>query len=189
MTIIYFVRHAEPNYANHNDRLRELTEKGLQDRKLVTEFLRDKEIDVILSSPYKRSIDTIKEFADQEGYAIHTIEEFRERKVDSEWIEDFTSFAKQQWADFNYKRLDGETLGEVQNRNICALNEVLTKYPNQNIVIGSHGTALSTIINYYDSKFGYEAFEEIRGLMPWVVKMTFEGTQCTSIESIPLVGK
>ena len=27
-TTIYFVRHAEPNYDNHDDRLRELSEKG-----------------------------------------------------------------------------------------------------------------------------------------------------------------
>lgn len=38
MTKVYYVRHAEPNYDNHDDALRELTLKGLDDRKLVTEF-------------------------------------------------------------------------------------------------------------------------------------------------------
>ena len=38
MTTIYFVRHAEPNYNNHDDILRELSEKGLKDRELVTDF-------------------------------------------------------------------------------------------------------------------------------------------------------
>ena len=42
MTIVYFVRHAEPNYKNHDDMSRELSDKGLIDRKLVTEFLADK---------------------------------------------------------------------------------------------------------------------------------------------------
>ena len=31
MTSIYFVRHAEPNYRNHDDLTRELSTKGLQD--------------------------------------------------------------------------------------------------------------------------------------------------------------
>ena len=31
MTNIYFVRHAEPNYSNHDDLTRELSTKGLQD--------------------------------------------------------------------------------------------------------------------------------------------------------------
>lgn len=33
MTTVFFVRHAEPNYKNHNDRLRELSPKGLRDKK------------------------------------------------------------------------------------------------------------------------------------------------------------
>ena len=65
MTTVYFIRHAEPNYDNHNDLLRELSSKGLEDRKLVTAFLADKNIDVILSSPYKRAIDTVRDFAEK----------------------------------------------------------------------------------------------------------------------------
>ncbi|WP_455716212.1 histidine phosphatase family protein [Anaerosporobacter sp.] len=184
MTTVYFVRHAEPNYSNHDDELRELTEKGLEDRKLVTEYLSDKSIDIILSSPYKRAVDTIMDFAKYYNHTIETIYDFRERKVDSVWIEDFTTFCKNQWRDFNYKYTDGETLAEVQKRNITALNLVLEEYTAKNIVIGSHGTALCTIINYYDSKFVYEDFEKIRCLMPWIVKFTFEGKQLITMESI-----
>lgn len=79
MTIIYFVRHAIPNFNNHDDLTRELSAQGLEDRKLVTNFLWDKKIDVVLSSPYKRAVDTIKEFADAKGIKIEQIEDFRER--------------------------------------------------------------------------------------------------------------
>ena len=68
MTVIYFVRHSEPNYENKNDSLRELTPKGLEDRKLVTEFLSDKNIDKVVSSSYKRAIDTVADFADRFGF-------------------------------------------------------------------------------------------------------------------------
>lgn len=50
MTTIYFVRHAESNLSNHDDKTRELSPKGLKDRKLVSEYLRDKEIEVVISS-------------------------------------------------------------------------------------------------------------------------------------------
>lgn len=147
MTIVYFIRHAQPNYNNYNDALRELTQKGLKDRELVTKFLEDKNIDVVLSSPYKRSIDTVKPFAEKYNLEIEVIDDFRERKVDSIWIEDFTAFCMKQWNDFSYKLSDGEALREVQERNIIALKNIIEKYPNKNIVIGSHGTAMSTIIN------------------------------------------
>lgn len=182
MTTIYFVRHAEPNYENHADALRELSTKGMQDRKFVTQFLSDKRIEVVLSSPYKRATDTVADFADTYGFEIKTIDNFKERKVDSVWIDDFTSFCRTQWADFNYKLSDGESLGDVQKRNILGLMNVLKDFKNKNIVIGSHGTALSTIINYYDKSFGYKSFEEIRTLMPWIVKFTFDDTNCNGIQ-------
>lgn len=186
MTTVYFVRHAEPNYDNRDDLTRELSEKGLADRRLVTEFLADKAIDAVLSSPYKRAVDTVKHFADSAGLDVLTVEDFRERRVDSVWIEDFSDFCRRQWSDFNYKLSDGEALCEVQERNISALSRVLSEYDGKNVVIGTHGTALSTIINHYDSSFGYEQFCEIKGLMPWVVRMEFEGQRLVKRESIDL---
>lgn len=186
MTTVYFVRHAEPNYENHDDWSRELSAKGLEDRKLVTAFLMDKEIDLVLSSPYRRAIDTVLDFAKRTGMGVTIVDEFKERRVDSGWIEDFDSFCKKQWEDFSYKLSDGECLKEVQNRNILALNRVLTSCEGKNIVIGSHGTALSTMIHHYDKSFGYSDFNEIRHLMPWVVKFTFEGTVCVNIQKYNL---
>jgi len=83
MTTVYFIRHAEPNYDNHDDLSRELSKKGLEDRKRVTSFLLDKSIDIVLSSPYKRAMDTVSDFAQQKGLDITVIDGFRERKVDS----------------------------------------------------------------------------------------------------------
>ena len=173
MTTIYFVRHAKPDYQNHNDRLRELTEKGLEDSRSVTAFLSDKKIDLILSSPYRRAIDTIKNFADKNEMPILIVDDFRERKVDTAWIDDFESFCKSQWEDFNFKLPGGESLKEVQSRNIRALKKILQKYKGKNIVIGTHGTSLSTIIHYFNPAFGYENFQEIRNFMPWILQFDF----------------
>lgn len=183
MTTVFFIRHAEPNYSNHDDAQRELTEKGLADRKLVTKFLSDKSIDVVFSSPYKRSVDTIKDFTDRYGMEIETIFDFRERKVDSVWIEDFNSFSRRQWNDFSYKLADGEALAEVQQRNVRALMLILEQYRDKNIVVGSHGTALSLIINYFYPDFGYKDFERIKSLMPWIVQFTFDNTKLLSIDT------
>ena len=110
MTRVYFVRHAEPNYSNHDDRNRELTERGMRDRSLVTEFLLDKNVDAVISSPYRRAVDTIEEFARLRGLAVELMEDFRERRVDSCWIEDYTAFSRQQWNDYSYRLSDGECL-------------------------------------------------------------------------------
>jgi 2,3-bisphosphoglycerate-dependent phosphoglycerate mutase len=185
-TEIYFIRHAEPNYNNHDDLTRELTKKGLVDRELVTNYLSDKNIEIVLSSPYKRAVDTVKHFADKNNMIIEQVEDFKERKIDSCWIEDFESFSKSQWSDFTYKLSDGECLNEVKIRNISALQNILKTHIGKKIIIGSHGTALSTIINYYDNSFGYDDFVSIKNLMPWIVKFIFEGDACIKIEKINL---
>ena len=186
MTTVYFVRHSTPNFNNHDDLTRELTAQGLKDRELVTAFLWDKGIDAIFSSPYKRAVDTIKEFADAQKMEIGFVPDFRERKVGGSWIENFGSFCKEQWEDFDFKLSEGESLREVQKRNIRALNQLLETYADKNIVVGSHGTALSTIINYFEPSFGYNEFEQIKNLMPWIVRFSFEGNKCLEIEKINL---
>lgn len=93
MRKVYFVRHAEPDFSNHNDLLRELTPKGWADRQKVTEFLCDKNIHLVVSSPYKRSVDTIGDFAEKYDHDIEMFEDFRERKIGNEWIDDFDAYA------------------------------------------------------------------------------------------------
>lgn len=181
MTELYFVRHAEPNIHNHDDPTRELTEKGRQDARLVTAFLADKQIAAVLSSPYKRAVDTVHDFSETAGLPILTDPDFRERRVDSLWIEDFDGFCKNQWADFDYRLTDGETLRMVQTRNLAALRRVLQNYPEQSVAIGSHGTALSTLVHYFDPTFGHAGFQSIRKLMPWIVRFRFDGLRCVSI--------
>ncbi|SFG17334.1 histidine phosphatase family protein [Sporolactobacillus nakayamae] len=185
MTTIYFVRHAKSDFRIHNDRLRPLTEKGIEDRELVTNYLCNQHVDQVLSSPYLRAVDTVKQLADLKKLPIDRIEDFRERNV-GQWVHDFHTYTKQQWNDFRFKLTGGESLGEVQTRVIRVLNQILNEQDHHVLVIGSHGTALSTIINYYDPPYGFTDFERMKQLMPWMVKMTFDHQLCKQIETIDL---
>lgn len=184
MNKIYFVRHAKPDFSVHDDLTRPLTDKGIIDSKKLCEFLKGKSINKIYSSPYKRAIDTIKELAQNLNIKIEVVDDFRERKISNIWIEDFNKFSKSQWENFEYKLNDGESLNEVQSRNIKALHKILNENSNQNIVIGTHGTALSTIINYYDKTFDYLSFTKIKDIMPFIVCMEFEKTNVLNIDYI-----
>ena len=187
MTQLYFVRHAQPLYRTHDDAERELSPKGLADRALVTDFLLDKEISVVLSSPYRRALDTVRHFADTVRMPITHVAAFREREVAGEWIDDFDAFCRRQWADFDYHLPGGECLQEVQDRNIAAVQRVLKDYKSQRIVIGGHGTSIATVLNYYDPTFGYEGFESIRRLMPWIVRLDFEGNTYLGMEKFNIM--
>lgn len=184
MNKVYFVRHARPDLNVEDELLRPLSEEGIEDSKKVTEFLKNKNITKIYSSPYKRSIDTIRDFAILANKDIELVEDFRERKVSNNWIKDFNAFAEKQWSDFNYNLEEGENLRKVQDRNIEALHKLLNDNNNENILIGTHGTALSTIINYYDNTFNYKDFNMIKNIMPLIVIINFQGLNAKSMEYI-----
>ena len=117
------------------------------------------------------------------------VEDFRERKSDIDFTREtfgFETFMERQWADFYYTYSDGECLAEVQARNIAALNDILLRYIDKNVVVGTHGTALSTIINYYDSAYGYDDFMAMVNILPWVVRMEFDGKNFVGMWKIDL---
>lgn len=188
MTELYFIRHCEPNYDNHDDALRELTPKGQADTRLVTAYLQGRQIDAVLSSPFKRAVDTVKPFAESVGLPVATIEALRERRVDSGWIGDFDGFTRRQWADFSYKLSDGESLGEVQARMTACLDRILEEYGGRRVAVGSHGTAMSVLVHTLRPAFGYEGFSRIRRVMPWAVHFTFAGRDCARVEETDLMG-
>lgn len=178
---IYFVRHCEPNYQNHHDEKRELTDKGVLDSQALVDWFDGVAIDGIYSSPFKRAYDTVKPLAHKRGLAIAVEPRFCERKIDDAWIEDFDKFCQRQWHDFDYRLKSGESLNQVKQRNLDALTALLHN-KQSTIVVGSHGTALATMIHHYQHKFGYEGYVRFKSRFPFVVKFEFMDFECQSID-------
>lgn len=179
ITKVYFVRHAQPDFSHKDDRTRPLTPEGEKDAEAVTNFFKDKKIDVFYSSPYKRSIDTIKNAASYYGKEIFLDERLREREKGAN-SNNFGMFEKR-WADFDYREENGESIGTVQKRNVDALTEILKNNSGKNIVIATHGTALSSILNFYNSEFGCKDFLRIIDWMPYVIELDFSDEKLLSV--------
>lgn len=187
MTKVFFVRHAQPVHAHSDDRTRPLTKEGIQDLAIVLETLKDKEIEAVYCSPYKRSVDTIKQVAEYYNLEIQTDERLREREkgVDG----NNTGMFQKRWENHDYHEEGGESIGMVQSRNIEALKEILENNRDKNIVIGTHGTALSSIMNYYNPQFGCEDFLRIIDWMPYIVEMDFEGQNQINMKELAYIEK
>lgn len=173
MTRVFFVRHAEPQHSWKDDRTRPLTDKGMQDTSRVLGFFRNIPLDAVYSSPYRRSVDTIKSAAEYWQKEIQTEERLREREsgVDGTGRE----MIQKRWADLDYHEPGGESIRMVQERNVAAMMEILEQNPGKTIMIGTHGTALSSILNYLEPDFGCGEFFRIMEWMPYIVEMDFEG--------------
>lgn len=174
MTRVYFVRHAQSDWRSGTDRERGLTSEGAADAKAVYPFLADKKVDAFYCSPYRRSIDTIREAADRCGQPIQTDERLREREAAPGG--NCRELFEKRWGDFDWHEPGGESLRSVQERNIAALTEILMQNRDKTIVTGTHGTALSTIINYYDPAWRLEEFLRVIDWMPFIIELDFDGT-------------
>lgn len=173
MTKVYFVRHAQPEYEWLDDRTRPLTAEGKDDAKVVQEFFENKQIHLFYCSPYTRSIDTIAATAKFFNQPIFTDERFREREKGRDG-NNYGMFQKR-WSDMDFHEAGGESIHMVQDRNIEALEDLLKIHAEKVIIIGTHGTALSSIINYYNSDFGCNDFLRMIDWMPYIVEMQFDG--------------
>ena len=188
-TTIWFVRHAQPDFTLHDDAARFLTGKGYADSKKVTAFFAGMPIDRIYASPFRRAVDTVRDLADARNLPVCVVEGFRERKVADEWLEsDFQNFVERQWKDFSYKLPGGECLLEVQHRNVEALAKVLEENPGRMIILGTHGTAMSTLLNFYDPDFTLKDFMRIKGIMPMIVRLRFSGERLLDYKEYDLEG-
>lgn len=187
MTTIYFVRHAEPLHSWEDDRTRPLTEEGKNDANQIVSFFINKKIDCFISSPYKRSFETILPTANAFNQQIITDERLRERKAGN--CGNNKEMFYKRWNDKNFAENDGESIGSVQKRNIAALNEILENNINKTIVIGTHGTALSSILNYYNPKFNCDDFLRIINFLPYIIEMTFNNNNFIRMEEKIIIKK
>lgn len=192
LTHVYFVRHAQPVHGHREDRTRPLTQEGKQDTALVTQTLADKHIDCFYCSPYLRSLDTIRPAAAQYGLPIREDERLRERQAGEQGnasLRAENSPLRRRWQDFSWHEPGGESIGSVQTRNIQALKEILAENQGKNIAFGTHGTALSSILNYYRPNFGCEDFLRILDWMPYIVELTFDGQTLLTFRDLAHIHK
>ncbi|MDE7361656.1 MAG: histidine phosphatase family protein [Oscillospiraceae bacterium] len=175
MTKVYFVRHAQSDNTVRDSLARPLTEDGRRDSTAVSWLLTDRDISYIASSPYTRAVDTVSHFAELVGLEINIYEDLRERGAGGWHGEHFFEFAEKQWADHDFRAEGGESLREVQERNIRVLKKLLAEHEGENIVVATHGTALSTMLNFFYPQYDFECFKKIVNFMPFVIRLDFEG--------------
>ncbi|MGV6974578.1 histidine phosphatase family protein [Bacillus toyonensis] len=185
MTTIYFVRHAHSTYTKE-ERERPLSEKGHCDAENVTRLLKDGHIDVVISSPYKRAIQTVQGIANTYNVSIQIEEDLRERLLSSEPLEDFNDAIENVWEDWTFAYEGGESNDVAQKRAILCMQNILGKYKGKNIVIGTHGNIMVLLMNYFDSKYDFQFWKTIQ--MPDVYKLTFDNNRFISAERIEEAG-
>lgn len=181
-TTLYFVRHCESPYVEGEERSREISAAGEQDAMKIAELLQHIPIDVFISSPYARAIQTIKPLADVMNCPIQLYEDIRERHIGVFGGMSFQEAKRKVYEDFHFSFPEGETSHDAQQRAVAVLRELISKYDGQHIVIGTHGDIMTLMMNYFDPAYGFEFW--ISTTMPDIYKLELQDMQLVRVEKL-----
>ena len=181
LTNLYFVRHAHSIYTP-DELERPLSERGFADANTVTELLKKETIDHVISSPYRRAIQTVEGIAQYITKEIEIVEDFKERLLSQEPVENFSLAIAKVWADYDFSWEGGESNNIAQKRGVHAALQVLENNAGKNIVIGMHGNIMVLIMNYFDSSYGFEFWNELE--MPDIYKLSFDQKKLVHVKRI-----
>ncbi|PEK99430.1 histidine phosphatase family protein [Bacillus toyonensis] len=184
-TFIYMVRHGDsPKFGK--EETRELTEKGKLDVQRITDALQGEEIDVVISSPYKRSILTVQQLAKQIGQEVIVFEDLKERIfiAEEERMSDKELFPliEKSFIDPNFALMGGESNVDCQKRAIKVLKELLNTYRGQKVVLGTHGAVMTLMMGYYESKYNFNFL--LQTSKPDIYRMEFNGQELVEVKRL-----
>ncbi|WP_080845313.1 histidine phosphatase family protein [Cytobacillus gottheilii] len=171
MKTIYVVRHAK---ADGQDFEAKLTDSGKEQAHLLKTFFKDKQIEVIYSSPFIRAIETIKPLAQERGLQIVEDARLGERVLSSEMFPDWQDKLQKSFDDFDLVYEGGESQASGMNRAQEMIQHILQLEVN-NIVLVSHGNLTTLLLRYFDQKIGFKEHMEMSN--PDVFEITVENEQ------------
>ena len=157
-TTVILVRHGQSVY-NLEDRFQgfidvPLTEKGLDQAKLLAKSLKDFPIDVFIASPLSRAYVTAETVAKMHGKTIaYTDDRLKEinygdlagltRKEAAEKYPEVCKLWNESPSLVTFP--NGENLRDLEYRSRAALEDAVAKYPGKTIFIGAH-SKLNTVV-------------------------------------------
>lgn len=181
LTNIYFVRHAHSEYTP--DELgRPLSVDGTKDVATVRDILENENIDMIISSPYKRAIQTVEGIANHLGKKIIIENDLRERTLSGIPVKNFPAAINKVWSDPTFSFKGGESNVVAQERGVFVVKKILRKFSGKNIVIGTHGNIMVLIMNYFDKDFDFEFWQSLN--MPDIYQLTFDRIKLTAVKQV-----
>ena len=147
----FLLRHGE---AEHNlkdviaagpetgKRVSRLTPKGIKQAEKAARDLAAKKIEVVFSSPYRRTMETAEILAGQTGAEIHKDERLGEINAGVyNWrpVAEFKAFHAEPMSEFTKRAEGGENLDDVRERMVDFISEINKRFRGKNILIVSHG--------------------------------------------------
>ena len=153
MTHFYIVRHGETMF-NVKGRIQgwcdsPLTKLGVSQAKELGKKLKNDSFDVCFCSTSERAMDTAQYILENRDVKIISSKQLKEQCfVDFEAEKSSNIFKDGIKYSEGYRFCGGENHSDVIERVFNALKKIASEYPNANVLVVCHGSAIKHIVNY-----------------------------------------
>jgi len=154
---IYVVRHCE---AVGQSAEAHLTDKGYQQALELYKFFSNIKVDRIISSLYRRALESIKPLAENLNMEIEIESNLKERKLSIHSYSDWLEKLEKTYDDLDLKFEGGESSRDAMKRIVQVIENALHSN-SENIVIVTHGNLMSLLLKHYIEDFGFEDWQNL----------------------------
>ncbi len=170
---LYFIRHCS---AEGQPFEAKLTEEGREQAQQLLKFFADKSIDLIVSSPYVRAVQSIEPLASSRQLKIEKDERLGERVLSSGILEDWLEKLRLSFENLDLFFEGGESSRQAIKRSTEVMDELL-KSDKDDIIVVSHGNLTTLMLKTFDDQFGFEEWKSMSN--PDVYKVVIQGKDTT----------
>ncbi|MBO0588913.1 histidine phosphatase family protein [Sporosarcina sp. E16_8] len=157
MKKIYVIRHCKAEGQSSES---PLTAIGIRQAIELSAFFDNVKVEQIISSPYKRAIQTIQPLAERLKLEIEINSQLKERVLSTEPLEDWLQKLSETFDNHDLKFEGGESSDEAANR-IIGVVESIFKSKFENTIIVTHGNLMSLLLNHYTKQFAFDEWANL----------------------------
>ncbi|MBM7660961.1 2,3-bisphosphoglycerate-dependent phosphoglycerate mutase [Bacillus mesophilus] len=168
MKTLYIIRHSK---ATGQEVEAELTDEGKVQSLHLSEFLSTYNIQRIISSHYKRAVDTIRPYSEANGIRLEVDRRLGERILSPTDYPGWLEFLEESFHDFSLALEGGESSEEASDRVKSLIDELIISN-EEHIVLVTHGNLATLILRLFDKQYGFEEWKEMTNPDVYAIQLT-----------------
>jgi len=157
MNQLYFVRHCTATGQSPDA---PLTSAGEEQAERLAAFLMGRKIGCIISSPFRRALQSIEPFARRAHLHVHVDIRLAERVLSTTYLANWMDCLKDTFTDFDLVYEGGESSRAAMERGVATIEDVLHS-DEQPAVIVTHGNLMTLLLKHFDRCFGFEQWNSL----------------------------
>lgn len=140
-----------------------LTNHGVNQAHGLAEYFEQHhyQIDRIFSSPYMRSLETVRPYARKAGIKIEVDHRLTERVLSAEPVEDRLEAIDISFEDMDYALPGGESSNDALSR-VLELIEEIKQCDSETVALVTHGNLLMIILTHFDNNYGFKQWRLLK---------------------------